>query len=47
MYCNMKTTGHKYAAIFCDKMEGGENYCRITAEWQGGMEIEKYIIQDR
>ena len=32
MYCNMKTTGHKYAELFCDKMEGGENYCPITAE---------------
>ena len=39
---NMKNTGHKDAATFCDKMEGNENYCRTTAEWQGGVEIEKY-----
>ena len=32
MYCNMKNTGHKYAATFFDKMEGSENYCRNTSE---------------
>ena len=32
MDCNMKNTGHKYAANFCGKIEGSENYCRTTSE---------------
>ena len=32
MDCNMKNTGHKYAATFSDRMEGSENYSCTTAE---------------
>ena len=30
MYCNIKNTGHKDVATFCDKMEGSDNYCSNT-----------------
>ena len=38
---NTKKTGQKDSEMFCDKMEGSENYCRTTAEWRGWMKIEK------
>ena len=41
MNFNIKNTSHKYAANFCEKLEGNKNYWCTTAEWRCGMEMEK------